>query len=501
MKKPYVYLVGAGPGDEDLITVKGLKCIEKADVILYDRLANENLLQHKKLEAETIDVGKAPHQHQYTQEEINQLLVDKAKEGKVVTRLKGGDPFVFGRGGEEALALYEENIPFEVVPGITSAIAVPNYGGIPVTHRHMSTSFHVITGHEDPTKGDSDVNYEALAKLEGTLVFLMGVAHLKEITEKLKLYGKDKNTPAALIHRGTTARQKTVTGTLENIVEVAAVNKIKAPSIIIIGEVVRLRQQLNWFQSLPLQGKRILVTRTRQQASDLSRQLKELGGEVIEFPTISIEAPEDFTSIDKALKNLTVFQHIIFTSVNGVKAFFNRLKQLEIDIRSIGLAKITAIGSATKETLEDKGVLVDILPEVYTAEGILEAVQGRVKEGERVLLPRADIARRALTTGLKEMGAIVEEVDIYRTVIPTCRREDLIEILKNPLDYITFTSSSTVKNFLEILGEENKSLIEGRKIASIGPITGKTLENLGLSVDIQAKHYTIEGLVSSIREG
>jgi uroporphyrinogen III methyltransferase/synthase len=329
----------------------------------------------------------------------------------------------------------------------------------------------------------------------------MGVAHLKEITEKLKLYGKDKNTPAALIHRGTTARQKTVTGTLENIVEVAAVNKIKAPSIIIIGEVVRLRQQLNWFQSLPLQGKRILVTRTRQQASDLSRQLKELGGEVIEFPTISIEAPEDFTSIDKALKNLTVFQHIIFTSVNGVKAFFNRLKQLEIDIRSIGLAKITAIGSATKETLEDKGVLVDILPEVYTAEGILEAVQGRVKEGERVLLPRADIARRALTTGLKEMGAIVEEVDIYRTVIPTCRREDLIEILKNPLDYITFTSSSTVKNFLEILGEENKSLIEGRKIASIGPITGKTLENLGLSVDIQAKHYTIEGLVSSIREG
>lgn len=499
MKKPYVYLVGAGPGDEDLITLKGLRCIETAEVILYDRLANSNLLKYRQPTAEIIDVGKAPDHHQYSQEEINQLLVSKAREGKIVTRLKGGDPFVFGRGGEEALALYEENIPFEVVPGITSAIAVPNYGGIPVTHRNVSTSFHVITGHEDPTKEESTVNYEALAKLEGTLIFLMGVGHLKEITEKLMLHGKDKKTPAALIHRGTTARQKTVTGTLENIVEVVKINNIKSPSIIIIGEVVNLRPQLNWLQQLPLQGKRILVTRTRQQASDLTKRLKALGAEVVEFPTIQIEAPTDFSEIDPRLHHLKEMQHIIFTSVNGVQAFFHRLKALKIDIRAIGEAKIYAIGSATKEALEEKGILVDRIPEVYTAEGILEAVKDIIKEGDRVLLPRADIARKALTEGLKQMGAVVEEIDIYRTTIPISRREDLLELLKTPVDYITFTSSSTVRNFIEILGEENRPLMESSKLAVIGPITGKTAKDLGLQIDIEAETYTIEGLVKSIR--
>lgn len=501
MKKPYVYLVGAGPGDEDLITLKGLRCIEKAEVILYDKLANPNLLKYKKPTAEIIDVGKAPDHHQYSQEKINQLLVSKAKEGKVVTRLKGGDPFVFGRGGEEALALYEENISFEVVPGITSAIAAPTYGGIPVTHRNVSTSFHVITGHEDPTKEASTVNYEALAKLKGTLIFLMGVSHLKEITEKLMHHGKDKNTPAALIHRGTTARQRTVTGTLENIVEVARNNNIKSPSIIMIGEVINLRSQLNWLQQLPLQGKRILVTRTRKQASDLSKRLKELGAEVIEFPTIQIEAPKDFTEVNAKLNHLKEMQHIIFTSVNGVQAFFQRLKALKIDIRAIGEAKIYAIGSATKEALEEKGILVDRIPEVYMAEGILEAVKDIIKEGDRVLLPRADIARKALTEGLRVMGAVVEEIDIYRTTIPTCRREDLLEILETPVDYITFTSSSTVRNFIEILGEENKHLIESSKVAVIGPITGQTAKDLGLAIDIEAEEYTIEGLVKSIREG
>ncbi|SET24358.1 uroporphyrinogen III methyltransferase / synthase [Natronincola peptidivorans] len=499
MKKPYVYLVGAGPGQEDLITVKGLKCIEKAEVILYDRLANESLLKHKRPEAEVIDVGKAPDHHAYTQEEINQLLVTKAKEGKIVTRLKGGDPFVFGRGGEEALTLYEADIPFEIVPGITSAIAVPAYGGIPVTHRGISTSFHVITGHEDPTKAEASVNYEALAKLEGTLIFLMGVSHLKEITEKLMAYGKDKNTPAALIHRGTTARQKTVTGTLGTIVDIVDANKIKPPSIIIIGEVVKLRQSLNWVEKLPLQGKRILVTRTRQQASDLSRKLKELGGEVIEFPTIQIQAPEDFADIDEKLRNLKKFQHIIFTSVNGVKAFFERLKVIKTDIRSIGTARIHAIGSVTKKALEDKGILVDIIPEVFTAEGVLEAVKEIIQSGDRVLLPRADIARQALIDGLKEMGAEVEVMDIYKTTIPTCRRQDLVEILRNSVDYITFTSSSTARNFMEILTPENHQLIENSKIAVIGPITKKTAMELGVKVDIEAEEYTIDGLVKSIK--
>lgn len=500
MKKPYVYLVGAGPGDEDLITLKGLRCIEKAEVILYDRLANSNLLKYKQPTAEVIDVGKAPDHHQYRQEEINQLLVSKAKEGKIVTRLKGGDPFVFGRGGEEAIALYEENIPFEVVPGITSAIAVPTYGGIPVTHRNVSTSFHVITGHEDPTKENSTVNYEALAKLEGTLIFLMGVGHLKEITEKLIMHGKDKNTPAALIHRGTTARQKTVTGTLESIVEVAKNNDIKSPAIILIGDVVNLRPQLNWLQQLPLQGKRVLVTRTRQQASDLSRRLKDLGAEVIEFPTIQIEAPKNFEEIDAKLCHLKEMQHIIFTSINGVQAFFERLKVLKIDIRKIGEAKIYAIGSATKEALEAKGVLVDKIPEVYTAEGVLEAVKELIQAGDRVLLPRADIARKVLTEGLRAMGALVEEIDIYRTTIPSFKREDLLEILKVPVDCITFTSSSTVRNFMEILGEENKEIIKDSKLAAIGPITSHTAKTLGLEIAIEAEKYTIEELVKRIRE-
>ncbi|SDJ80554.1 uroporphyrinogen-III C-methyltransferase [Natronincola ferrireducens] len=501
MKKPYVYLVGAGPGDEDLITVKALRAIKKAEVILYDRLANANLLSHRRLDAEIIDVGKAPDHHAYTQEEINGLLVKKAKEGKIITRLKGGDPFVFGRGGEEALALHQEGIPFEIIPGITSAIAVPSYSGIPVTHRHVSTSFHVITGHEDPKKEASTVNYEALAKLEGTLVFLMGVGHLKEITDRLMAYGKDKNTPAALIHRGTTARQRTVTGTLENIVEVAEKNNIKSPSIIIIGKVVGLREELNWFEGLPLQGKRILVTRTRQQASNLSQRLKELGGEVIELPTIQIEPPLSFKEIDKHLQNLHQYQHIIFTSVNGVKGFFERLRNLKIDIRTTGIAKIAAIGTATQEALENRGLMVDTLPDVFTAEGILEAVEGKIAKGDRVLLPRADIARRALTQGLREMGAIVDEIDIYRTTIPTCRRQDLMEILETPLDYITFTSASTAKNFIKILGEENKDKINNSKIAVIGPITGKTVKELGLSVAVEAKEYTIQGLVDAIREG
>lgn len=501
MKKPYVYLVGAGPGDQDLITLKGLKCIEKADVILYDRLANEGLLRYRKSGTEIIDVGKTPQHHKYTQEEINQLLVEKAKEGKIVTRLKGGDPLVFGRGGEEAIALYEEGIPFEIIPGITSAIAVPNYAGIPVTHRNVSTSFHVITGHEDPTKGESTVNYEALAKLNGTLIFLMGVGNLKEITEKLMIHGKDKKTPVALIHRGTTSHQRTVTGTLENIVEVVIQNNIKSPSIIIIGEVVALRSELNWFESLPLQGKRILVTRTRQQASDLSRELKELGAEVIEYPTIEIKAPESFIEIDEKFKRLKEFNHIIFTSANGVEAFFDRLKTLKMDIRSIGGGKIYAVGPTTKKVLEDKGIMVDTIPDVYTAEGILEAIKGRITEGDRVLLPRADIARKALTVGLREMGAIVEEMDIYCTTIPTYRRQDLVEILEDSMDYITFTSSSTVRNFMEILGEENRNLIKESKIAVIGPITKKTAEDLGLNVSIEPEKYTIKELVKKIKEG
>ena len=500
MKKPYVYLVGAGPGDEDLITIKGLNCIKKADVILYDKLANVELLKYKKPDAQIIDVGKKPKHHKYTQDEINEILVEKAREGKIVTRLKGGDPLVFGRGGEEAMELYKAGIPFEIVPGITSAISVPNYAGIPVTHRNISTSFHVITGHEDPSKGEESVNYEALAKLNGTLIFLMGVGNLKEITEKLIAHGKDTSTPVALIYRGTTSHQRTVTGDLENIVDVAKENNIKSPSIIIIGDVVNLREQLNWFEKLPLKGKRILVTRTREQASSLALKLREYGAEVIEYPTIEIKEPEDFTKIDKKFQKLKEYDHIIFTSANGVKAFFDRLKALKIDIRNIGNSKIHAVGPSTQKVLEEKSILVDIIPDVYTAEGILDAMKGKIQKGEKVLLPRANIARKALTIGLREMGVIVEEMDIYCTITPKYRRSELIELLQKPIDYITFTSSSTVRNFMDILGEENKNLIDNSKIAVIGPITRKTAEDLGFKISIEPKKYTVEELAEKIKE-
>ena len=501
MKNSYVYLVGAGPGDEDLITIKGLNCIKAADVILYDRLANPNLLKHAKATAVLIDVGKSPNNHQYSQEEINQLLVDMAKTNGVVTRLKGGDPYVFGRGGEEVIKLKEASIPFEVVPGITSAISVPSYAGIPVTHRGLSTSFHVITGNEDPTKAESSVNYEALAKLSGTLVFLMGMANLEDIAKQLIQFGKAANTPAAIIHRGTTGRQRVVTGTLETIVEVATKNEIKAPSIIIVGAVVGLRDSLNWFEGLPLFGKRILVTRTRQQAGALTKELKALGAEVIEYPTIEIVPPEDFTNIDNTLRALHPFNYTIFTSVNGVKAFFDRLRHLKIDIRDMGLSKIIAIGTATAEALEEKGLRVEYIPEVFTAEGILEGLQWVIKKGDSVLLPRADIARKNLVEGLIQLGAEVEELEMYRTILPIHKKEELGEMLQEGIDIITFTSSSTVTNFIEILGKENISALEISKIAVIGPITAETARKAGLNVAIEAKQYTIEGLVEGIREG
>jgi len=498
--KAYVYLVGAGPGDEELITLKGLRCIQEADVILYDRLANVALLKNRKYNAECIDVGKSPKRHPYIQEEINQLLVDKAREGKVVTRLKGGDPYVFGRGSEEALALKEAQIPFEVVPGITSAIAAPNYAGIPVTHRNMSTSFHVITGHEDPLKEKSTVNYEALAKLEGTLLFLMGVGNLEEIVNQLLRYEKPSHTPIALIHRGTTAKQRTVKGTLENIVEIVREKEITSPSVIVIGEVVKLQDELNWFEDLPLQGQRILVTRTREQASQLSYKLKALGAEVVEYPTIEIRPSQNIDKVNTKLRQIHQAQYIIFTSVNGVKAFFERLNDLKMDVRQIGQGKLIAIGPATAKALEEKGLVVEAIPEIYVAEGIIDCLKGHIKEGDKVFMPRANIARRALNDGLEALGAHVEEIEIYETVLPVEGDQYLKEILLEGIDWITFTSSSTVENFMTLLGKEYQHLIDGVKIAAIGPITGKTAEELGLSVDIQAKIYTIDGLVQAMME-
>ncbi|RKD22515.1 uroporphyrinogen III methyltransferase / synthase [Caminicella sporogenes DSM 14501] len=493
-----VYLVGAGPGDYKLITLKGLECIKKADVILYDRLINPKLLNYARDDAEIIYVGKEPDNHSYKQGDISRLILEKALEGKIVTRLKGGDPFVFGRGGEEALLLAENNVEFEIVPGITSAISVPAYCGIPVTHRNYSSSFHVITGHEDPTKKDGYLDYEVLGKLKGTLVFLMGIKNIENICNNLIKNGQAPSRPVAVIRKGTTHEQKMIIGTLEDIAYKVKEDNFQNPAIIVVGEVVNLAGSLRWFENKPLFGKKILVTRTRHQASKLSQKIEELGGESIEFPTIKIIENEDYRDIDRALNNIKKYKWIIFTSVNGVKIFFGRMKKLDFDVRILKDITICAIGPATAKKLNDMGLKVEYMPDEYRAEGIIDILKDKIKDGDNILLPRADIARKLLIDELEKLGAKVDNIPIYKTVIPEYDRENLIKILKEKVDVITFTSSSTVKNFVKILGMENLKLINGAKIAVIGPITSTTAKEMGMNVDIEAKEYSISGLVDEI---
>ncbi|SHH36491.1 uroporphyrinogen III methyltransferase / synthase [Caloranaerobacter azorensis DSM 13643] len=493
-----VYLVGAGTGDYKLITLKGLECIEKADVILYDRLVNQKLLNYARDDAEIIYVGKKPDNHSYSQEEINQLILKKALEGKIVTRLKGGDPFVFGRGGEEALLLAENNVEFEIVPGITSAISVPAYCGIPVTHRNLSSSFHVITGHEAPNKKGAHLDYDILGKLKGTLIFLMGIENIENICNHLIENGQPPNRSVAVIREGTTAHQKIVKGTLKNIADKVRKNNLKNPAIIIVGEVVNLAESLSWFDKKPFFGKKILVTRTRHQASSLSKKIEELGGEAIEFPTIKIVENDNYSKLDRALSNIKKYKWIIFTSVNGVEFFFNRMEKLGFDIRFLQNAIICAIGPATAKELYDMGLKVKYMPDEYRAEAIIDILKDKIKDGDYVLLPRADIARNILVKELGKLGAKVDDIPVYKTVVPEQSREELIRILQENIDIITFTSSSTVKNFVKILGKENLELIKDAKVAVIGPITGATAKKLGLNVDIEAKEYSISGLIDEI---
>ena len=499
MNQGKVYLIGAGPGDVKLITVKGLECIQKADVIVYDRLANPRLLSYRKPEAKLIYVGKSPDRHTLTQDEINRVLVEEGLKGNVVARLKGGDPYVFGRGGEEGEELRKAGVAFEEVPGITSAISVPAYAGIPITHRDFTSTFTVITGHEEPGKETSNINWPRLAQDPGTLVFLMGVGNLPQIVEKLVTNGKDAQTPIALIRWGTRPEQQVVTGNLANIVDIVNKAGLKSPAIIIIGQVVTLRDTLRWFEDQPLFGKRILVTRSREQASVLSEKLERLGAEAWEYPTIKIQEPEDLTFLDQAVANAGAYDWIIFTSVNGVKAFFNRLKAQRLDIRSLNNAKICAIGPKTAEALEERGLLVDVMPEVFRAEAVVAALEGRIQTGDKVLLPRADLARQVLVDSLQQLGAQVDEIIAYQTVLAdTSDTELLLEKLQaGEMHIVTFTSSSTVTNFLQLVGE-HRQLLKGVKIACIGPITAETAEKNGLHVDICAQQYTIDGLVEAI---
>ena len=503
MKEAKVYLIGAGPGDIKLITQKAIEAIEEADVVVYDRLANPRLLSYAKEETEIIYVGKKSSNHTLPQDQINALLIEKAKEGKIIARLKGGDPFVFGRGGEEAEELLDEGIAFEIVPGITSAIAVPAYAGIPVTHRTATSSFKVITGHEDPTKDDSQIDWDILGKDKSTLIFLMGVSNLSKITSKLIEKGKAPDTPIALVQWGTRAEQRTVTGTLADIVEIVKREGITSPAVIVVGQVVKLREKLNWFEKKPLFGKRILVTRAREQASDLSRIIESLGGEAYEYPSIKIAEVEDKSYLDKAITEAATYGWLIFTSVNGVKFFFKRMQELKKDIRSLGAVKICAIGPVTKKHLEDKGLLVDYMPEKFVAEKVLEGLTPLLKKGDKILLPRADLARPILVQTLIDQGMDVNEVVAYNTLAENQNQEEIINILQEKkIHLITFTSSSTVTNFLKIFDDEERrnQLLEGVKIACIGPITAATAEDQGLKPDFVAEDYTIEGLIEVIKK-
>jgi uroporphyrinogen III methyltransferase/synthase len=502
-KQGIVYLVGAGPGDPGLITVKGLDCIKKAEVLVYDRLASKRLLSYAPKKCEMIYVGKLPDRHTLQQEDINQLLVDKGLEGKVVTRLKGGDPYVYGRGGEEGELLRKNNVPFEVVPGITSAIAVPAYAGIPVTHRDCTSSFAIITGHEDPTKDESSIAWDKISTGIGTLVFLMGVGNLPSIIKNLIDNGRSADTPVALIRWGTRPEQEVLTGTLTDIVKKVKDAGFTSPAIIIVGEVVKLRDTLSWFEQKPFFGKRVVVTRSREQASDLSRRIEEMGGEAWEFPAIEIDDPEDFGPMDAAIAKLDTYHWLIFTSVNGVDSFFKRLRHHKQDIRALLGARICAIGPKTKERLEDMCLHVEFVPSEYRAEAVIEGLRGKLQPGEKVLLPRADIARTILPETLQhEMGAEVDNVIAYRTVRGAGDATLLKELLEeNMIHYVTFTSSSTVKNFVEMLDAQNLlDLLKGVKLVSIGPITSQSARDLDLTIDIEASEYTIDGLVEALKQ-
>ena len=496
-----VYLVGAGPGDPKLLTLRGKECLEQADVVLYDYLANPVLLDHAPARAERIYVGRRGRGRYQDQSEINRLLIDKARAGNVVVRLKGGDPFVFGRGGEEAEAVAQAGVPFEVVPGVTSAVAAPAYAGIPVTHRTLASTVTFVTGHEDPTKEAEALEWPRLATAHGTLVFLMGVKNLPAIVANLRREGKSADTPAAVIRWGTKSGQRTVIGTLATIVDKAAEAQVEPPSVIVIGEVVRLREQLNWFETKPLFGRRVLVTRAREQAGDLSRLLAEQGAEPVECPTIQIVPPASWAELDEAIDGLRTYQWLVFTSVNGVKPFMERLRHKGLDSRAVAGLRLGCIGPRTAEALAAHGLRADVIPSEYQAEGLIEAMKTAGVKGQRVLIPRAAVAREILPDQLRTLGADVRVVTAYRTVVPSVEADRLKEQLRaRALHVLTFASSSTVRNFAGLFGgrDEVQQATSGTVVACIGPITAKTAAEEGLTVSITAAENTIPALVDAI---
>ena len=492
-----VYIIGAGPGDPGLITLRAVEALKLADVVVYDNLVNEELLQYTPESARRIYAGKQGGDHTLTQDKINDLLVREALDGHTVARLKGGDPFIFGRGGEEAEELAARDIPFEVIPGVTSAIAVPAYAGIPLTHRGLTSTVAFITGHEDPTKEKSDIDWQALAGI-GTLVFLMGVKNLDQITGALIAQGKPPETPAALIRCGTTPDQKVLSGTLATIAAQASENRFKPPAILVVGKVVELRETLGWFDIKPLFGLGVVITRPERQADDLAKLLAAEGARPIAFPTIAIEPPSDWSELDAALAELESYQWLIFTSANGVRFFFERMQQKGKDMRDLKGIKICCIGPATARQLEDRGIRVDLVPEEFIAEGILKSFAAMDIQGMNILIPRAEKARDILPRTLKAQGARVTVATAYRTVNSGRKKEELAgRFAAGEVDVITFTSSSTVTNFFDIMGKDF-ALPPSVRVACIGPVTAGTAAKAGFKIDILQHEYTMEGLVRSL---
>lgn len=498
--KGYVYLIGAGPGDPGLITVRGRECIGRADVILYDYLANEGLLSFAAPGAELIYAGKVGGAHNREQSQINDLLVGKALAGKTVARLKGGDPFVFGRGGEECEALVAAGIPFEIVPGVTSGIGAPAYAGIPLTHREFTTSVAFVTGHEHPGKESSAIDWERLSLGSGTVVFYMGMKNLTQIATNLIAHGRPPATPVALIRWGTRPEQEILVGTLADIAEKARKAGFKAPVITVVGEVVRLRDKLRWFDNRPLFGRRILVTRALDQAGEFSEMLAGLGAQVYECPTIRLVPPETWEELDGAIASLDGFDWVIFTSVNAVKYFFARLADLGSDSRALGTCRVCAVGPKTAAALQPHGIRPDLVPTDYKAEGVIAAFAKMDVAGKRFLFPKADKARDVIPAGLAALGGDVLAPVAYRNVLPEELPEQVLAALEERrVDCVTFTSSSTAENLAAMLGENRfLRLLEGVAVAAIGPVTGKSCRELGLHVAIEPKEYTLAAMTDEI---
>jgi len=497
-KQGYVYLIGAGPGDPGLMTVKGMDCLQRAEVVIYDYLANPLFLEQAP-QAEHIYVGKRKGLHHYPQEKINQLLLEKAGEGKVVARLKGGDPFIFGRGGEEAMVLAEADIPFEIVPGVTAAVAAAAYAGIPMTHRDCTTTLGFVTGHEDPAKKLSSLDWEKLATGVGTLVFYMGLTNLENICEQLVAHGRDPQTPVAVVRCATTPRQQTLDGTLTDIVDMVRSADFKPPALIFVGEVVKFRATLRWFDDRPLFGKRILVTRAAAQADEFCQHLLSLGAEPVLCPMLEIAPPESFTELDRAIDQLLETDYLVLTSTNAVDAFFSRLAELDLDVRALAGIKLVTVGPKTAAVLTSYGLKPDMIPADYRAEGVVDILKGEVA-GKRVLYPKAELARDVIPEQLTRAGAEVVSPVAYRSIIPAGTFEKLEQALEDGLDLITFSSSSTVTNLMALLDASGKLKARQVPVASIGPLTSKTAEDEGLEVVVEPGVSTFDALLTEISE-